>query len=259
MKALRILVCIVFVAVTAFYSYVRLTNRKDNTVPLITCSEKSLSLSVKDTESDILKYASAYDEKDGDITSRVLIENISPYITDGKTDITFVVSDLDNNISRLVVPAVYTDYYSPKFIIKKPLIVPLRARNFDFTDYIEVDDCIDGKTLSNSIITVSDFDITLPGNYSLTLKTTNSRFDSSTLAVNISVSPSSVVNPVNLKTYSVYCRVGDNIDFNSYIADGESDVSVNSEKVDLTHAGVHEAVYSAEGRDATPFVVICEE
>lgn len=259
MKTLRILVCVVFVAVTVFYSYVRLTSRKDNTMPVITCSEQKLLLSVKNTEADILKYASAYDQKDGDITSRILIENISPYITDGKADITFVVSDLDNNVSRLIVPAVYTDYYSPKFIIKKPLIVPLRARNFDFTDYIEVDDCIDGKTLSNSIITVSDFDITIPGNYSLTLKTTNSRFDSSVLALNISVSSSSVVNPVNLKAYSTYCHIGDNIDFYSYIADGETDISVDISKVDLLHAGVYEAVYSAEGRDATPFIVICEE
>lgn len=259
MKALRIFVCIVFVAVTAFFAYVKITNRKDTTIPVITCSEKSLSLSVKDTQSDILKYASAYDEKDGDITSRIIIEDISPYITDGRSDITFVVSDLDNNISRLVVPAVYTDYYSPKFIIKKPLIVPLRARSFDFTDYIEVDDCIDGNSLSNNIITVSDFDITVPGNYSLTLKTTNSRFDSSSVTLNISVSSASAVNPVNLKSYSVYCKVGDTLDYNSYIAEGENGVTVNSAKVDLSHQGVYEAVYSAEGRDATPFIVFCEE
>ena len=59
MKTLRILVCVVFVAVTVFYSYVRLTSRKDNTMPVITCSEQKLLLSVKNTEADILKYASA--------------------------------------------------------------------------------------------------------------------------------------------------------------------------------------------------------
>lgn len=259
MKALRILVCVAFAAVTVFFTYVKITGRKDATIPVITCSESSLRLSVKDTERDILKYASAYDEKDGDISSRIVIEDISPYITDGKTDITFVVSDLDNNIARLSVPAEYTDYYSPKFIVKKPLIVPLRARNFDFTDYIEVDDCIDGKTLSNNVITVSDFDITLPGNYSVTFKTTNSRFDSSTLTLNITVLASSAVNTVNLKAYSAYCKVGERLDFNSYAAADEINVTVNSSKVDFTRPGVYEAVYSAEGRDDTPFVVICEE
>ena len=59
-------------------------------MPVITCSEQKLLLSVKNTEADILKYASAYDQKDGDITSRILIENISPYITDGKADIRII-------------------------------------------------------------------------------------------------------------------------------------------------------------------------
>lgn len=259
MKALRTFICVAFAAMTVFFVYVKITTRKDTMPPVITCSQETLNISVKNTENDLLKYVTAYDEKDGDLTSQIIIENSSPYVTDGKCDMTFVVADYDNNVGRLTVPVVYTDYYAPRFIIKKPLVVPIRTTDFDFSDYIEVDDCFDGNSLSNSIVTYSDLNVITAGSYSATLKVTNSRFDSSEISVNITVLTSSEVNTIPLTAYSVYCKLGDKVDFSSYIPDGIEDVTVDSSKVDMSHTGVYEAYYSAEGYATTPFVIICEE
>lgn len=260
MKILRIVISLLFVASVVCFVYFKINTKKDATVPVISCKENTLSISVKDTESKLVKSVSAYDVKDGDISDKVFIENMTPYISSGRTDITFVVCDSDNHVGRLTVPAYYKDYHSPHFVIKKPLLVPLRMRGFSFDDYIGIDDCIDGSELAQNLIVVSDFDITVPGTYDLTVKATNSRFDSSTIDLTVTVSDSASVNPVALDRYLVYTKTGAVLDFMSFVSESEeTEVTVNTDNVNLYSAGVYEAIYSAEDRDDTRLVIVCEE
>lgn len=249
-----------FVIAVALFAYLKLTTKNDATIPVISCKEDTISISVKDTEEDLVQHVSAFDVKDGDLSDKVFIENMTPYISSGRTDITYVVCDSDNHVGRLTVSAFYSDYHSPHFDIKKPLIVPMRMRGFDYNDYIGIDDCIDGNELAQNLIVVSNLDISTPGTYDLTVKATNSRFDSSTIDLSVTVVDGAVINPISLNRYIVYCKTGAVLNFMSYVSASEEDsVKVNTDNVDLYTPGIYEAVYTAEGRDATRLVVVCEE
>ncbi len=260
MKILRIAVSVLFVAAVCIFGYVKLTAKKDSTVPVISCKDDKLLISVKDSEKKLISLVTAFDVKDGDISDKVFIENMSPYISSGRTDITYVVCDSDNHVGRLTVPAYYKDYHSPHFTIKKPLVVPLRFRGFSFNDYIGVDDCIDGSVLAQNLIIVSNFDITKPGEYTVSVKATNSRFDSSSIELTAVVAEDATANPILLDKYIVYCRVGDTLDLMAYVSEEETEeVTLNEEGVDLSAPGVYEAVFSSEGKNDTRLVIVCEE
>lgn len=260
MKLLRIAVCVLFLLTAGLFGYLKFTAKKDDTIPAISCSQKELIISVKDDEKTLLSFVTAYDEKDGDLTGSVFIENMTPYISSGCTDITYVVCDSDRHVGRLTVPAYYSDYHSPHFVIKQPIVVPMRMRGFTFDDYIGIDDCIDGSELAQNLIIFSEFDISVPGVYPLTVKATNSRYDSSSISMTAIVTEDAEVDPVALDRYIVYCTVGAKLDYMSYVREPEeTEVSLNTRGVDLSSPGVYEAVYSAEGKDDTRLVIVCEE
>lgn len=260
MKILRIAVCFIFILTAGIFGYLKFTSKKDDTVPVISCDRTELTISVKDGEKELLGYVTASDDKDGDLTSQVFIENMTPLISSGRTDITYVVCDSDNHVSRLTLPAYYSDYHAPRFTVKQPLIVPLRMRGFTFDDYIGIDDSIDGSVLSQNLIYVTDFDLSTPGTYSLTVKATNSRYDSSSIGFTVQVVDAPEVSPVRLSRYIVYCEPGDRLDFRSYLRETEeTEVHVDTAGVDLSAPGVYEVVYRAEDRDATRLVVVCGE
>ena len=49
----------------------------DTTPPVITCSETTLTCSVNADEAELLSNVTAYDDVDGDITDKIIIEGIS--------------------------------------------------------------------------------------------------------------------------------------------------------------------------------------
>lgn len=260
MKILRIAVSVLFIFAAAVFCYFKFTEKKDATVPVISCREEKLMISVKDDEEKLVSFVSAFDEKDGDLSDKVFIENMTPLISSGRTDITYVVCDSDDHVGRLTVPAYYSDYHSPHFTIKQPLVIPQRMRSFSFDDYIGVDDCVDGNVLAQNLIVVSDFDITKPGAYTVSVKATNSRFDSSTIKLTAVVTEEAVVNTIALKKYILYCSKDDKLDFLSYVKDPEAgEVTVDAGNVDLSEPGVYEVVFRAEGKNDTRLVIVCEE
>lgn len=260
MKILRIVITLLFFVVAGIFGYLKFTEKQDSTIPVISCREDKLMISVKDTEKQLVGHVTAFDVKDGDLSGEVFIENMTPYISSGRTDITFVVCDSDDHVGRLTVPAYYKDYHEPHFTIKKPLVIPLRMRGFSFNSFIGVDDCIDGNVLAQNLIIVSDFDITTPGVYEVSVKATNSRFDSSTIKLTAVVAEEAVVNPIRLDRYIVYCHPGDTLDYMAYVSEEETDpIEFSDAGVNLKTAGVYEVIYTAEERDDTRLVIVCEE
>lgn len=236
-----------------------MTDTTDETIPVLTCSVDEIVMSFKDPDSKLLSYISAYDEKDGDLTDRVILENVSPYVATGKADASFAVCDNDNHVGKLSVTVVYDDYTAPHFYLTKPLLLAYKSKSFTASSYVGVVDPIDGNTNDN-IISVTDCITSNVGTYSLDLRVTNSHFDTSSLSLSVSVSANSTINPLLLSRYLVYCKVGDTIDYMTYINRNDAPyVSIDSSKVDLMTPGVYEVVYYIEGRDPTTLFVVCEE
>lgn len=261
MKLVRIIVCILTVVSIIAMIFFKLTDTTDYTIPVITKKEENIEISVNDSTEKILSFVSAYDEKDGDLSDRIFIENITPYISSGRADITYVVCDNDNNVGKLLVNVLYSDYHSPRFYLKKPLLIGYKSKNFNVKDYVGVIDCLDTEgTASDDIIAITDCITSSVGDYSLDVRITNSKFDIASLLLSVTVSAKSTVNPIKLSRYLIYCKVGESVDYLSYVNRiDEALVTVDTTKVDLNTPGVYEATYYLEGKDATSFFIVCEE
>lgn len=81
-------------------------------------------MSVQSTEEDLLLHITATDEEDGDISNEIIIEKMSNIYDDNKREVTFVVCDSDNNVTKVSKEIIYTDYTSPviESVEEKPII-----------------------------------------------------------------------------------------------------------------------------------------
>lgn len=74
--------------------------KDDGHDPVITVSQAPLQVSVNDKEDSLLNGVSAIDIEDGNITSNVYIESISPFDDQKMRTITYAVLDSDDHIAR---------------------------------------------------------------------------------------------------------------------------------------------------------------
>lgn len=90
MRRLKIAVCLIFVAsCVIFVGYtVKSKMLEDHTPPVITCKDKTVTLSVqtdqKKQKKALLKGVKAEDNRDGDLTSSVRIASMSHFIAPGQ-------------------------------------------------------------------------------------------------------------------------------------------------------------------------------
>lgn len=124
MKWLRRITLILFATMlVAFIAFSVLDKLKtDNSIPTISLELEELEISVKDKKETLLNGVTAYDEKDGDITDKVLVESISKFIEPGIFDVTYAVSDSDNHVTKKTRRVRYKDYTQPEFYMKRALV-----------------------------------------------------------------------------------------------------------------------------------------
>ena len=256
MRRLKIAVCLIFVASCAIFAGYTVKSKmlEDHTPPVITCKDKTVTLSVqtdqKKQKKALLKGVKAEDNRDGDLTSSVRIASMSHFIAPGE------------------------DYTPPKI----HLTVPLRYSTTELskanlTENMTAEDCLDGD-LTSQIRTSLDDSMynTSAGVYKVTVQVSNSAGDVCSVPLEITVTESGDRQeqmkeyPV-LSDYIAYTTVGHEIDPMSYVKgmemngatytyadDGEAlagtreAISVKSE-VDYSKAGVYpvEYSYTAEG------------
>ena len=69
-----------------------------------------------DSEERLLEGVTAYDGKDGDLTSKVFVESISNFVEPGVSNVTYVVYDADRHAAKASRKVVYLDYTPPRFV-----------------------------------------------------------------------------------------------------------------------------------------------
>ena len=79
-----------------------------------------LEVSVDAGEEELLQGISAWDNRDGDLTSEIMVDHISTLVSDNTAKITYVVFDRSDNASKLTRTIAYTDYETPKFSLTQP-------------------------------------------------------------------------------------------------------------------------------------------
>ena len=77
MKYFRIAICVLCALSICLYAIFFIREKsQDKTVPVITIDEEIIDVSIKVTDEELLKGVTASDAKDGDITSKIIIESI---------------------------------------------------------------------------------------------------------------------------------------------------------------------------------------
>lgn len=125
--------------------------------PQLQVPESVLKLSVEDGEKELLKGVKATDEEDGNITSKIFIENISVFDENQQRTVTYAVFDSDDNIVRATRQIKYTDYEEPEFTIKKALFIYYLDSTEQLKDYVSASSVVDGDLSSQISIESSAY------------------------------------------------------------------------------------------------------
>lgn len=288
MKRLRVFcLALLICSLAAFgYSVVKQFHGVDRLAPVIRMDSTTQKISVKDEEKELLKDVTATDSKDGDVTSSVVIESISNFLSDGRRIVTFAAFDSDGHVSKAEKQITYSDYTPPRFKLEKAMNFTTGSK--DFLDGVSVSDSLDGNLTSSVKFSGGSEILTdVPGEYSMKLEVTNSAGDTRYLPLTVTIYDSSVYSQtpqINLKHYVVYLRKGEKIDLEKYLDSvtlygsehkivsgsairndtvGRNAIKISDKDVDYQKAGTYEAVYSMRSEQGqigkTRLIIVVED
>lgn len=251
-RILRLAISIMFALCLFIFAIVFYTDviRADKTIPTISIDNDILNVKIDVGTEDLLKGVTAYDEKDGDITDKIVVESISKFIEKGTCTVTYAVCDNDHHVTNAQRKIKYTDYSSPKFVLNDSLCFSLNKYG-DVTEIIGAKDVIDGDISKNVIITSDNFKSDVEGKYTISARASNSKGEIITMEFPVFVDNISPTAPtIKLSKYIIYVKKGSNVDYSKYILNVKNSndeiiqlpVSINSE-VNINKPGVYAVHY----------------
>lgn len=219
MRLLRTALLILFIITTVVFGIDQYRSYKDrdNAAPVISCSEDILHLSVKDSDEKLLEGVSAEDDRDGDVTSTLVIAGKSNFIEEGMIRVDYAAFDSHNNVGTYSRRIVFDDYHSPRFSSESPLVLRSES-SYDFS-FFTAEDALSGD-ISNKIKILSDVYTTASSDeYPIEMEVTNNYGDVEKLTLVLDVETNSEYNRSHpaLSEYIVYVPLGEEIDLSSYL------------------------------------------
>ena len=257
MKKLHVVILVLFFLSIAGFVWTEYQRRSttDQTIPVIQCPETPLELRVGENSLEkMLEGVTAWDEKDGDLTARVMVEGVEKSIENKETTLTYAVADSDHHVSKQIRTVRYSDYTPPRFTLSRELRYEV-GEPVVIRDRVGAIDVIDGE-LSNQVkATSTGLDAAVEGRYPITFEVTNSMGDTSTLTAEIRIANRAAGEPrILLKQYLVYLEQGAEFRAMDYldqvIAGAAADVTVAS-AVDTKTPGTYQVTYSCAGSGGT--------
>lgn len=228
MKIFRIILgilCVLCFAGGAYY--VRESKADvDTEGPKLEAASDTIEVSIEDPEETLLQDVAANDDRDGNVSDSIIIEEIAKK-EDGAAnefEITYVAFDSSNNSGKLTRNLIYTDYRKPHFSLSQELRFPANQA-VSLLDYVKADDCIDGDV--TPFITVEGADELqgepAAGIYDCTLKVTNSVGDTAQLPLQVEIYEDNYEERsfrpyVVLTDYLIYHPKGQELNLNALIA-----------------------------------------
>lgn len=219
MKRLRTVTVVIFAAVLCVFAWFYIDEKlhADTTYPSILVEQDTLEVSIHDGTDKLLEGVTVFDGKDGDITSKVLIESVSQFAEDGTCTVTYAVADADKHVAKNTRKIRYTDYTSPRFTANQALVFPVGTA-LKINDLMGAEDCIDGDISDKILITSTNYQSNSVGTFTLSLEVGNSKGDVVYLELPVYVEERNQRAPViELSEYLIYAHKGETPDFVSYI------------------------------------------
>ncbi len=252
MRYLRIITVVLFIITSAVFGmyYVNEKLTEDDTIPKITIEGELIEVSLKATDEELLKGVTAYDEKDKDISDRVIVESVSRFVDEGICKVTYAVCDSNNNVSKATRKIKYKDYISPRISMNRGLCFSI-YEDINLVKILNAYDCIDGDITRSIIVTSDDYAKSVAGVFELDISVSNSKGDTSIVTVPLVVEDRSVSSPeIELTDYIIYVDKGAEIDFSKFLVsakDSKKNDITNDVRIetiaDLTQEGTHDVHY----------------
>lgn len=229
MRFIKPVIIGIFLVVLAvfIFSWARFKMSIDGAPPVIELSKKTIKVSVKSDEKELLKNVTAKDSKDGDLKGNIIVESVSQFI-DKKShtsNITYAVADKDNHVTKASRQIKYIDYTHPRFTLKRPLCLETGADN-NIKEIIGAEDCIDGVINRKVKILSTTFSTLSTGDNTVTAQVTNSMGDTIKMKAHV------IIRPFNIKSPVIYLK--NNI---VYLKRGEKFKELSQIKYVFTHGG----------------------
>ena len=181
----------------------------DAVPPEITVEEGTLEVSVYDDRTALLQGISARDNRDGDVTGSVIVESVGGITGDGQAVVRYAAFDQSGNVAKVSRIIQYTDYESPRFMLKAPLLF-LASGGFDVMNVMTAQDILDGDITHRVRVTaMADQTLNEPGEYEVLFRVTNSMGDVQDLRLTAELYPVGAYNSnLELKEYLIYLPKG---------------------------------------------------
>ena len=273
MRYIRSGIVVLFAAALALWLAVNvlMVRGKDTTPPVITSTAEEIELSVSDAEEEILKGLTASDDVDGDLTDKIRVGTHSKFIHPGVCEVSYLVFDSSYNVGQYTRRVTYTDYVSPRFTLKAPLIYQVGS-TVSLMSRVSAVDVLDGEIDGKIKIISSNVNSEKEGIYSAQFEVTNEYADvvTLTLPVHIVEAQSDVsedVPQIVLNSYLIYLKKGEQFQPKDFLKEvnetEEKKGSISRVKiengVDTSEEGVYEVTYtyrSTGGNTGTTYLAV---
>lgn len=280
MKLLRIASVLLFTAALVLFIFFKLNTQRDSTVPVLNCDTQLIEVKVDYSEEELLSHLSASDEKDGDLSDKIVVEGITPFIKKGVSRVSFAVCDSDKNVARKTVDIKFTDYHSPRFTSSSPLIFSESATVVRFLNFVSAEDMFDGSLDGRAMVVRSEFVSAQAGVYPVTFRVSNLKGDVVELTLNAVVREHRLDSAVEitLDNYIHYVKLGETPDYISFVKKiglsaalvrqglvyGVDDVVVDTSELVPDKEGIYDIwyrIFDEEGNEigSTRLFLVCEK
>lgn len=218
MKYIRLLTSIVFIiACVVFVGGKIYSSKKDTVAPVITSENDEIHVTAGLSTLELLRGLVATDDKDGDLTDKIIIRRISPFLEKGVSRVEYVVFDSSNNVGRYERTVCFDNYSSPQFALSKPLMYKENS-GIIFSDRLTAMDVLEGDISKLIKFEFSDIQQNKAGTYYVAVSVKNEfgDFVEINIPVNI-VENSDYGNRLQLSTYLIYVKAGNTVDPLSFV------------------------------------------
>lgn len=271
MRNLQIILIVLFLVVSVAFAAVYVYDRAaiDRVAPQIVSDGVPLEVSVNATDRELCAGLTATDDRDGDITDRIIVHSISRLIGADTANVSYAVFDSASNYCTFTREVRYTDYRKPRFGITEPLIYRVSS-TISLTDSLTASDVIDGDITDRIRISSSTLSNSESGEYPVTVQVTNSSGDTAVLKLIVQIQNTTTVYPViRLSDYLIYLDRDAELtqdDLRGYITEAAesvtedalspADIAIDGE-VDTATAGTYYVRYSyTNDRGLTSTVIL---
>ena len=203
------------------------------------------------------------DNLDGDVTDGLVVVSKSKFIAKATRNVSYAAFDANNNVGTYVRKLVYTDYYSPRFVIDEPLRFVAGNSSYDYLRHVRAVDCLDGNISTQIKITMGETETASDtvSEQKVNIQVTNSAGDTSTLSLVATFEDFDTYSKASpaLTEYVIYVKPGEKPNLRAYLNgiwmagntrkfsdlgfDPDTDISIDESRVNYSTPGAYTATY----------------